>query len=646
MALKALDTPAAEKPTSKTKKFKPPPEWEDKDELQLLGARLRVMVDDAKSDSTILSKFHRYKTAQNVYDDVEIASQIDLGKDYPPYQIQLTKRQVNGAARIVASQFNGADPFYIFKGGDDAKLREAREKDTQLLLDGCNYKNKVRDAARIAAIWGRGTFRATFKLESKNEGWVTPQTIKDSDLVFAGIARESVLPQDFILYPISQQNIVDVRMVGHRLDRPMYEVWQMQDDGDYFSKDDIEIAAYNDQNTPTTDVDNYSLDLYHLLVKLYPGNDKTKRMKAYRVVWAYSQQVVIAISDYTRPTPEYFAPGFYYDPNAFWPMHSLASSIDQLQCILNDTMSIRIWSGAAAVRPNALIVGYRPEQGQTTAIPAIGEIMTTSDANAKVIPLPPSPQAPGDLANIANETISFAEAQTGFSTNAAGGIDPHKITATQSAQIASGVSEEGEEKRTNFMEEELRFVRSIQQLVSIPENFAALKKYYGDRWQTTSAKDWEAIFEIAPNGQGLNNNPQATIQKIETLIQSLGSLGIPKLEDVRSGMVPNTGLAFDPQAAAQLITANLDFPFSTDKLLVDTTNEPTPPPQPPAPGPGDLGAPPDQLHPELLHALLAGSQGAPPGMDAGAQGGMQGLTPEIMQLLLGIGAGGAPQGPM
>lgn len=635
------------KPAPKVKKFKPPAEWSDPLVRDNLASSLKRMIDDAQSDSTIQERMERYKLAQKVFDDEEVMTKIDLGDDFMPFQLPLTRRQVNGAARTVASQFNGADPFYIFKGGDDSKLRDAREKDTQLLLEADSYKNKVRDSARIAAIWARGIFRIKFEVKDRGEGWVNPKDIKDSDIVFAGPARESILPEDFIFYPLTQQSIVNTRMVGHRFDRPMYEVWQMQDDGDYFDKETLEIQPYNDHNTPTTEVENYALDLYHLIVKTYPGEDKKKPMKAYRVVLGYSQEKILAISEYTLPMPEYFAPGFFYDPNAFWPTHSLASSMAEIQCILNDAMSIRIWSGAANVSPNTFISGYMPGE-ETTFKMGIGTVLL-SRGNPTITRMPPSPQAGGDLENICAEMVSSAEAVTGFSTNAAGGVTPHKVTATETAQIANGVSEEGEEKRTNFMEEELRFVRFIQTLVAIPENFEALKKFYGDRWQTKGPADWEAKFEIAPNGQGLNNNPQTTIQKLEMMVQTLPQLGIPKLDDVRSGAAPNTGVAIDTEEVARVLVQNLDFPFSTDKILVDTTNEPTPPPQPVPEQ--QLGLPGQDassggIPPEFLHALLAGGAGIPGPMDAGTQGGEPQLPPEIMQLLLGAGAGGALQGPM
>ena len=594
------------------------------------------LTDTAWSDPTFTEKKSRYQLAQDVFDDKEILTNVNIVREMEPYGVPLLRRQVKGAVRLVVSAFNGANPYYIFRGNSaepDTELREAREQDTQMMLETMGYKKCLRETGRLGALWARGPYTCDWEEKPKGNGWLDASQVKDGEMEYVGPTRTSILPKDLILYPLSQTELTEMRMVGYRTDLPMFEIWEKQDSGVYFDRETIEVEPHHDQDTAVHSEEDYAPDLLCVIVKLPPGMDRKKPLQAYRCTVAKNQKAMVMMKPYDLPMPNIFAPGFELDPMEFWPSHSLASSMFELQAIVNDTVMARMLGGIAASKKLHYITGR------------IGEMVThhfeIGDAihlpgDAKVYPVDTGTPPDRSLSELSLEARQDAQGVTGFSEVAAGQLPDANQTATATGGALAGTAEEGEEKRQTFFDEELRFIQLIQ--IYAYRNFKALKKFYGDRLRTKSAKDWQVPFTIEPNGQGPSNNPELTITKLKALVELLASLGIPWLEDVESGAAPNIGLAISKTEFAKAVEQNLDLSMSTEKILVDTTNLAVVPPEPvPAAGFVPTGSPADigGIPPELLGALAGGVPDP-----------FMGVAPGPPDLMLGAGQLPIPAGPL
>lgn len=590
--------------------LKIPAGW-DADSLKEAASRCVRMIDSFKSDPMRTKAFDRYNYAQDVFDDVRTPSNLQVVEDVDPKNWPLLTIQTLGAIRLVVSAFNGADPYYVFKGGDDIDLRESREKDTQLALETDAYKAKLRETARVAALKARGPYRIVWHEEKKGEGWADASQIKDGEYSFVGPKQETLEADDFGLYPLSVDKIQDAMAVWHRFDRPMYEIWAKQDRGEYFSREMVEVEAIHEQNTNVEDPEDYAPDLYSGIFKLPPGMKREKDLVAYRITLLYSQQEILFIEPYSLPMPDYFAPGFHYDPVKFYPTHSLASRTIPLNAELNDTQLARLVGAVAGFKATNIVTGHMGEM--TTAHVGLGETLMIPNAGAKVYSLATTNPPSGDLMALAREAREYAEGITGFSQIASGQLPQASQTATATGGALAGTAEEGEEKRQNFLEEEVRAVQFRQ--ILIRRNFKAFKKFHGERLQTKKASDWDEQFTIGPNGQGLNNNPEAVQEKMKMFVEALAAIGIPFLEDVEAGKAENVGVAISRVELAKAIDQNFDFPFSTEKILVDTSGIATVPPVDPGAGPfGEIGpaesliGDPGSLPPELLGIMPPGPE--------------------------------------
>lgn len=620
---------------AKAKKLSLPPGW-DVDSLKEAAVLCRRIIETYEDDPLRVRRFSRYTFAQEVFDDEKVPSNLEIIQDVDPVNYPLIRKQVKGVQRLVTSAFNGADPYYIFSGGNSdapSELREARESDTQLALEEDKYTRKTRESARMAAIKARGVFRLNWEERKRGDGWMDAANVNDGDMEYVGPSRESIDPEDFGIYPLSCFHIPQARAVWHRFDDPMYVIWEKQARGEYFSEDLVGKAVANHEQDNAVDLEeDWAPNLYSGIFKLPEGMDRSKPLKAYRLTLYKTTDQILYMEPYTLPRPDYFAPGFEYDPMMFWPTHSIASSAMEMQTALNDVQFARLMAAIASIKRTVLGSGGG---GDSTTQPlGLGDlIMYRQKIDFTVVPTGDSSNS--DLGNLSEDAKRYAEGVTGFSDVAAGQLPESSQTATATGGALQGTADEGEEKRQNFIEEEIEAVQFIQ--ILIRRNFKSFKKFHKDRLKTTKATDWEPRFTIGANGQGPNNNPSATMEKLKLLQDAFQSLQIPWLEDVESGKAENIGVALSRVELAKAIEQNLDLSMNTEKIIVDTSQIVAPPQTVPdiqgplgaiggaeqVPGLGGQPVP-----PELLAILAGGGQmPLPPPMAPIPQGPMLGGVP-------------------
>lgn len=620
------------------KSAKIPKGW-DRESLQEAANTIALMIEAYNNNPARLEKFERYQFAQDVFDDKKIPSNLVIVKDAEPKNYPLLRKQVKGVSRLVVSAMNGMDPYYVFSGDGDPDLKEAREKDTQIALEADKYKVKLRESARIAAISARSPYRIVWEERLSGEGWRNVAEVKDGDVEFAGPTKEYILAEDFGMFTLKARDLSEARCIWHRTNRPMFEIEEMRSRGEYFNEDIAPLAAVHDQDTDGVSEDNFEPNLYTGIVRLPTGMKKSEPLKAWRFTMHLDQRCMLYFKEYDLPMPEYFAPGFEYDPLDFWPTHSIASSIIPMVAELNDAQFTRLMSAVAAFKRSILVSGYAGEMTQQSA--GMGEMMMFR-GDPKFTVVQTTTPSDKDLAGLANDAKTYAEGVTGFSDVAAGQLPEASQSATATGGALQGTADEGEEKRHNFFDEEVRAIQFMQILIA--RNFKSFKRFHGDRLKTTSAKDWKVRYKIGPNGQGANNNPELIQKKIELFMQIIQTLGIPWLEDIQEGAagVPNQGIAISKVGLLKFFQNNLDMPVSMENIIVDTSSIPTPAPaEQPDPA---LVAGPDALlggiPPELLGMLGGGGAlpipaGLPPAPPPAALGGSA-VDPMLAAL---IGAG-------
>ena len=597
--------------------------WEQIDEAAELLTRLR---ESYLGDPVRLEKFARYDLAQDVFDDKKVLTHLNQG-DIEPYGIPEMRKQVKGVTRMVASAFDMAEPYFILKGGTDSENREAREHDAHLANEAAEYPAKVRESARFAAIKMRGPFRLSWEVRRRGEGWMDSAMVKDQELEFAGPKRESIRPEDLIVYPLSQQELTSMRMIGFRFDRPMFEIWEAQARGEYFDQEDVDIQAIHEQRTSAENEEDWAPNLVYCVAKLPPGMDRSKALQGYECIFVPSCRKMLFMAPYTFPMPLIFAPGFEFDPLEFWATHSLASSMFEPLTMLNDAQTTRMLAGVAASKKVIFVTGHPGEM--VTEQLNQGDMVTVR-GDAQITPIETSTPAAGDLQALAEEARKDGQGVTGHSDVANGQLPEASQTATATGGALQGTADEGEEKRRNFLREEIRAQIAVHLLIQ--RNFKTFKQFHGDRLMTKKASDWKPSYTIAPNAQGPQNNPFLTSQKLRDFIEFLTSLGVPWLEDVEGGKAENIGVAISKHEFIKAIEQNMDLPMTTEKIIVDTSeiapiqDDPLAGGSPLAIGGAEelFGLEGAGLPPELLDLLIAGG---PEGMVPGLPMGMAGAEP-------------------
>lgn len=620
--------------------MKTPPKGFDSLEVRSrVAGHICRMIDAVKSDPDRLKKFGRYRIAQQVINDEITLSSLVFVKDIEPYQPDLISQRVEGIVGQVCGGYNEQKPYFVFKGGNNEQLREAREHDTHIALDSDQFPIKIRDIGYSAAIWARGPFRTVYKTVYEGQEYLGGDS---KQIEFSGPTDEAIDPEDFFPYPTWVSDLHQCRMVGHRFRQARYEILSLQLDEDGYFDDVVVPVGHSEPEHASESSDDDAPEMYHVIVKLravhyykdgrgdtladVPAEDledaEKRPMRAYRAVVLYDAQLLLSLEEYDLPECEYFAPCMKRDINRIYPAHSLASKGLAAQTLYNDAVTGDVLAVVGAVKRPVLSTG------------SMGDMDTFDLEFGTVVHVPGnatffSPPIPGNtgsaMAGIADRMERVADGAMGQSQIAQGQLPDAQQTATASAGALQGTARRVEEVQENFNAELERNIQFKQRLIM--RNFRDFKRFHGDKLKTQSASDWKEKFEVGANGQGPSNNPQLEQQKIANIVQTQQALGIPFIEDL-DPMAKK--VAISKTRLFQGVIDNSDFSSGMENLLVEL---PTPPQQHGAFGLGSGGP-------------FGGGIPGIPGGGAELLGGVDpgGIPPEILNALLGQAQGQEPAG--
>lgn len=583
-----------------------------------LAGRLRRMV--TAFEASVGDKFDRYDLAQRVYDDKEVMSSLDFLEDYTPYNVPLLQIRMRGLVQNVCGGYTSMSPYWVVKGGSDEVSRDAAENDLTKAFELAGFDLKVRQMGYVAALKARGPARLTYqtyRTDGTDRTYSDTQGFSSGDVSYSGLVIDPIRAERFVIYPTYAPSPAKSLLVGHWFEEPAIEIREKQlageylDDWDPLGTDDS--GSTDDGRTPTIvdDPEEAPVRVYDTLVRLRAPEGKERRW--YRVIWAYTSQEVLWIEEYDDPTPNYFAPGFEEEIDEFFPEHSPASRLLELQAIVNDAISLKIFGGAQNAFLTVLASGFVAD-AQTVRI-GIGQLVGFK-GNPQFVPVP-SRFDPRGTESAGSDAERYADGVTGASQMGQGQRLGGTPTATEVSVLAQGQASGMAEQRVVFGDELVRMARYGLHLLG--KNFREWKRHNGDLVTATSAKAYRDRYILEINGKTAGNNPQAVIEKTRALITAAKELGIQTLPTTKR---------LSADHLLDLVLNALEFHVSTSKIVHDTAEDhaknPKVPPFPHAAGAAGPGLP--SLDDAALAGLLAnlpqsGPGGVPPGIPFPPAGG-------------------------
>lgn len=549
-------------------KLEPPKGFDDYDvrlsAAQVVGQMWRAF----KSDPNRNAKFRRYEMALKVYNDEVAVSGIDVTPGIDPIQLPLLSTRVDKIVEGLCSQVTNANPMFVFSGGprDALELRESREHDTHLALVADGFKLKLRELARSASIQAIGPFRVTWRTVRRGEGWLDTQQAGSGDIVFAGPTFEPFKADEWVGYPTYARSVDEMRLFGHSFPMSIREIEGRQRSGEWLTEEQGAILSksHSQQGSNADYVEDYAPTLGCFIVFLPIGMEEGAEWKRYRVVIQEDTDVLLYLAEYDHPDSEYFIPWLRRDTGEFYPSHSAASKMLRSQSAFNDINTARLLNGIASAKKTILASGFLDTMDTLSL--GFGQLLAfRGEPRFTVI------DGGGDVRGLdamAVDAERAADGASGVSQVSAGQLPEPDQSATATSIAATGASAAIEEYQENFYAEIVRAVHFCQYLIA--KNFADFKRYHGENLRTKRGSDWRPVFEIGPNSQGLANDPRAVMEKLSVLIGMAQQLGVPFVEDV---MGDPYKVIMSKQELFSAALANLDFPFSMDKVVIDVPEE-------------------------------------------------------------------------
>lgn len=569
------------------------------DSCKGLGGKLKRMVN--AYEASVGERFDRYALAQRVYDDKEVMSSLDFLEDYTPYNVPLTQIRVRGLVQNVCGGYTSMSPYWVVKGGKSEEWRNAAEDDLTKAFEMANFDLKVRQMGYVAALKARGPARLTYQTIREGAfGDTQGAGTGMDDVVYSGLVLDPIRAERFVLYPTYAPTTSKALLVGHWFEESAIAIREKQMDGEYCDEWDPtgsdDGGLSDDDRTPTIvdDLEEAQVRVYDTLVYMAPLKDSGRdegqgtrdeeaddddseeggsesepddkddksdmRRRWFRVIWAYTSEEILRVEEYEDPTPNYFAPAFEEEIDEFFPEHSPATRLLELQAIVNDAISLKIFGGAQNAFLTVLASGWLPKKEQTVRL-GIGQLVAF-EGNPTFTALP-SKFDPRGTESAAQDAERYADGVSGSSQMAQGQALKGDQTATEAGILAAGTSASMSEQRLVFGSELVRMAK--YGLYLLGENYKEWRKFNGETVKAKSAKAYQDRYTLEINGKSAGNNPQVTTQKVKALMEAAAALGI---------RLDKTQLTLNPEALFDVVMNSLEFHVSTARIVNDPAQQP------------------------------------------------------------------------
>lgn len=561
----------------------------------------------------------RWARADAVYYESMILSTLNVDKDSQPYHVSLLPQRVQGISGTICDNITSADPYFLFKSaGQDVNALEGLQQTHTYAFQVAKFDSKIRKTAEQAVRKGRGWTRLRYatvnsdlladyedtdmmavaqgdKPEGSEMGEVTITTNQNPkkgadpiEVRYSGLIFDVFKPEDAICYPTWATNPMEMTLVGNKFTQRHLDILTKQDQGRYFA--DAVISLSNDGDNSAESVisnpNDYGQESYDVLVKCKPGvegmPDSPQPECWYRATVLKNNRELLALEPYDLPTPWYFGPGLDTDIDRWWPRRSVCDRLVEIQALYNDAWTMIMLGTAACAITHAYATNWTGA-AETVVLDGLRKFIAFK-GSPTIGTLPGTFNAEG-LTWIAENCERVADSISRFSQVGLGAEQAPNTTATATNATVMGQQAGSENYTKEFGLELERMADLGRNLLYI--NWDAFYDFHGQAVTLQKPEDLKMRCQIEVNGVRPADTPQATLNKIETLIAALQKLGIQPLPSTR-------GVNID--SLADVVLNSLNMQSSTSKILEEIPqNGPSPEGGPVPPGsvpPGVPGGPP------------------------------------------------------
>lgn len=605
--------------------------YKDPMERATLAHKLKWMIDAYLSnvnstqegeDSPSLGS--RWTRTADSYYGRKVHESLKFLPGYQPYMVPLMQPRIDTIVSGICDVLTENNPYFIVKSGVDAEVAQCIEHDITYALSQAHFDAAIRKISQETALKGRGPFRIRYETINRAIPGDEYDSLEEdaspgSDIAYSGLRIDPIEAEDFVVFPLHCEQINRATLVGHKTRIQYKFMLDRQKLGVYFPEDELVISATPDatrSDQVTTGQEDIIVAVYDLL---YRESDDKGVEQWWRISLSYEGQQIVAMEPYELKEPWYFAPCFRADISTFWPKQSIGDRLFELQVLYNDAHSMMILGSAAAALPAVGVTGY---QGNETTIQAgINQLITFKGAPSfTTIGGQFNPQGLiwqiGNIERIADGVARTAQMGMGQQLRS-------DVTATEVQSIAMGQAAGSKAYTLSFSLELERMANFVAELLGA--NFDDFEAFNKGNVRCTSPDMFFERVEIESNGKSNSDIPEVIISKVQSLMQSLATLGVQP--------IPPTKM-LNTDAMAQTVLDAVNLPTSPSKILVD---QPQMDPyaagqilgdpnggQMPVPGempPGGIG---DGSEGALSILNLLGQNNAPP-----RQGGTLELPPQL-----------------
>lgn len=517
--------------------FDVPKGFEDPQYRKLCAQRLCNEIESVRSDRA--AKFDRYQLAQDICDGKWTMSALDFIEDVDPYNIALLDVRVEGVVEDVSGTFRKSSPYWLVTGGDSDSEREAAEHDLHMAMERAGISLKAPQTGRVAAIWGRGPFRLSYRTLRKEEpewcdyyGECDP-AYAGGEIVSSGLEITPIPAVDFYPYPSYADTLVKCRSVGHRFDSSPHDIKARQDACEYLS-DWEPVAPGSGASATIVLPEDEPTDLYEIYTWLSPerleGSEDELPRRAFKVILAFDAQELLAIEEFTLPRPPYFMPGLREDICEIWPEESVGTKLIEPQTIYNDANSLDIFAGAAAAFPTMMATNW---SGSGSQVADLGIAKVVQYRGNPTFTAVPSTYNGAVQAKLKQDMERVADAISKKSSLGQGQEMKPGGTATEASILAAADAAGETDYRAIFGSEWTKAAHFALLLLAL--NFDDFRAFHGSQVRAPDKLAYLRRYTLQINGQSPSNSPPMVIEKVKTLVQAaqeLGAIVVPATKQI------------------------------------------------------------------------------------------------------------------